>query len=518
MEIFEITIGLLLVAALLSSLADRIAVPYPAMLALAGVGMAFLPGVPELSLDPELVLTLFVAPVLLDASYDASPRDLRENLGSVIRLAVLAVVLTVAAVAVVTRWVMPDISLAAAIALGAIVAPPDASAATAVLRRLRPPHRLMVILEGESLFNDASALLIYRLAVGAVAAGSFSLLGSAPMLLLAAFGSVVFGWAAARVIMPLNRRLFPDMAINVLFQFLSTFFVWIVAEALHLSPIITVVIYGMVLGQNVSRRLGARPRIASYAVWEVAVFVLNAFAFLLIGLQLRAVLGRLDGNFEGTAVLAAAVCATVVGARLLWVMSYNAVLRWKDRRFGTPVVRGRPLLRVTVGSGLVVSWAGMRGIVTLATALALPAGFPHRDTMVFTAVCVVLVTLCLQGLTLGPLLTWLGLSDDGPVEAEVALARRESAGAALKALEMEDDSKDKALLMREYRARQSFEGQEPPSQPTSSSVLQTRAVSASRDRLEELRRNGTIGDNAYHLIEEELDLLELTADPRVRMT
>src|SRR5512143_1351252 len=193
MEVFEIVIALLLAGAGLTALARRIGTPYPALVALAGAALALVPGTPTLVLDPELALTLFVAPVLLDAAFDASPRDLRANWRSVAGLAIGAVILTIIVVAVAVRLLVPAMPWAAAIALGAIVAPPDAAAATAVLRQLRPPHRLLVILEGESLFNDASALLVYRLAVGAALAGSLARLSVIPTLLVVTLGSVVLG-------------------------------------------------------------------------------------------------------------------------------------------------------------------------------------------------------------------------------------------------------------------------------------------------------------------------------------
>lgn len=198
MQIFETVIVLLLIGAGLAALARRIGAPYPALLALAGAGLALVPGVPVVTLDPELALVLFVAPVLLDAAFDASVRDLRHNWRPVAGLALLTVGITVAAVAVTVRTMMPDVPWTAAVVLGAVVAPPDAAAATAVLRQLRPPHRLLVILEGESLFNDASALLIYRLAVGAAAAGAISSEEVVPTLLFATVGSIVLGWASRR--------------------------------------------------------------------------------------------------------------------------------------------------------------------------------------------------------------------------------------------------------------------------------------------------------------------------------
>ena len=287
MEVFEIVLGLLLGGTFLAAAARRFATPYPALLALAGAGLALIPGVPTLVLDPELALALFVAPVLLDSAFDASQRDLRKNWRSVASLALGAVVLTVAAVAVVVRMLVPDMPWAVAIALGAIVAPPDAAAATAVLRQLRPLHRLLVILEGESLFNDASALLIYRLAVGAALAGAISVWTVLPTLLVISVGSVILGLALSRIIIPITRYIH-DIASSIIVQFCLTFAVWILAERLHLSGILTMVVYAMAASRQTSSLVPARIRIPSFVTWEVGVFVLNVLAFILVGFQCSA--------------------------------------------------------------------------------------------------------------------------------------------------------------------------------------------------------------------------------------
>jgi len=517
MMLFELVIGLLFAGALFALWSERLGVPYPALLALVGTLIALVPGAPGVVLDPELALALFVAPTLLDAAYDASPRDLRANIATVVSLAVVLVVLTVVAVAWAARLVVPGMGWAAAVALGAIVAPPDASAATAVLRKLKPPHRMLVILEGESLFNDATALLIYRVAVGAAMAGAFSAWGVAPTLLLTCGGGVLLGWGLARIYIRVASRV-EDIPVNVLLQFVSTFAVWLIADRLRLSAIITVVAFAMTLARHLAGRMNARHRIASYAVWEVAVLVLNVLAFVLIGLQVRAVLSRAQGDEWRTyALCAGAVCATVILVRVAWLLAYTAAVRWKRRRFAT---RLPPPAR---GSGLLASWCGMRGIVTLAAALALPggvAGFPHRDLIVFSAFCVVLSTLVLQGLTLRPLMQWLGLRDDGTVEREVAIARAETARAALRVLEPESAASPSARILRgEYQARLRAEdagaGREAVGQ-ASLAELQRRAVEAEREALTDLRARGVIGDDALHVVEEEIDLLELTADARVR--
>ena len=385
MFVFEIVIALLLVGALLSLWAGRIGVPYPALLALAGAGLALIPGMPEVTLDPELALALFVAPTLLDAAFDSSPRDLRDNIVPVVSLALGAVGFTIVAVAFVAHELVPGLGWAAAITLGAIVAPPDASAATAVLRRLKLPHRVVVVLEGESLFNDASALLVYRVAAAAAITGTFSGWRVVPMLVLTCGGGVVAGIVLARLVLRVIAPL-RDIPISILLSFITTFAVWILAERLGLSAIITVVCYAMTLARHVPARVDARQRIASYAVWEVAVFVLNVLAFVLIGLQLRAIVTRLDpAQWRLYGLCAFAVCAAVILTRIVWWMSHNAIARWRIRRFGAHYPR--PMFRPTVGSGLIISWSGMRGIVTLAAALALPSDFPYRDVIVLCAFC-----------------------------------------------------------------------------------------------------------------------------------
>ena len=518
MELFELVLALLFAGAVFALWSDRLGVPYPALLALVGALIALVPGAPAVALDPELALALFVAPTLLDAAYDASPRDLRKNLPSVAGLAVVLVLLTVAAVAWAARSIVPDLGWAAALTLGAIVAPPDASAATAVLRKLQPPHRLLVILGGESLFNDATALLIYRFAVGAALTGAFSGWSVLPMLLLTCGGGVFVGWGLARLFIWVNARV-SNIPVSVLLQFISTFAVWVIADRLGLSAIITMVTYAMTIAQRVGGRMNARYRIASYAVWDVAVLVLNVLAFVLIGLQLRSILSRVHGEEWRTfALCAGAVCLTVIVVRIVWLMTYGAAVRWKRRRWPLP---GRPI--PTIGGGILASWCGMRGIVTLAAALALPMGptpFPHRDLIVFSAFCVVLTTLVLQGLTLRPLMARLGLHDDGTVEREVAIARAETARAALRALEGQPAAD---LIRSEYQARLQAEESTDAPKPAARgdgtlAALERRAVAAQRDALTVLRARGVIGDDAFHVVEEDLDLLELTAGTRVEPT
>ncbi len=522
MVIFEWVVALLLAAVLLSGLARRAGAPYPAFLALGGAALAFVPGGPRLTLEPEFALALFVAPVLLDAAYDASPRDLKDNWAPVAGLVVAAVGVTTAAAAFVAHSLVPGLPWVAAIALGAVVAPPDAAAATTVLRQVRLPHRILTILEGESLLNDASALLIYRLAVGAVlVGGAFSMRDVAPTFLLGVAGSIVAGPVLAWLYLRLVRHLAEDAPSQIILQFVGTFGVWMLAERVGLSGVLTIVCYAIAIAREAPDRTPARLRVPAYAVWETAVFVLNVLAFVLIGLQIRPILENLHPaqRIEYLTV-AGAVLATVILVRIAWVMTYNMVARLKARILGFHPQR--PMLASTARGGLIISWCGMRGIVTLAAAFALPtdpgggAEFPFRDLIVLTAFSVVLGTLIIQGLTLRPLLRLLDLHDDDPVGREVALARSSAFRAALQALDGDESTEAKGLR-REYAAvlRQAEEGPDgevPASLP--GDALRRRAIAAARAVVSDLRQRGEIGDDAFHRIEEELDWAELSASPR----
>ena len=324
MTTFEWIIGLLLGAVVLAALARRVQVPYPTFLAIAGVMLAFVPWAPSWTLDPDLVLALFVAPVLLDAAYDTSLRDLRKNWLPVSTLVVVAVAVTTAAVALAAHWLVPGMPWAAAIALGAIVAPPDAAAAIAILRQVNLPYRLLKILEGESLLNDATALLIYRIAVGAAAVEHFAWSRFAPSVALALAGSLIAGYFTARLWMRITARV-SDAPTAIILQFAGTFTIWIMAEKLGLSSILTVVAYAVTTARTAPAHTPARLRVPAYAVWDTAVFILNVLAFMLIGMQLRPIWMRLDDvDRLQYAEIAACILATVILARILWLGIYGS--------------------------------------------------------------------------------------------------------------------------------------------------------------------------------------------------
>jgi CPA1 family monovalent cation:H+ antiporter len=512
---FESLLAVLLVAVLLAAVARRMGAPYPAFLAIGGGVLALVPGAPKFSINPEAALALFVAPVLLDAAYDTSPRDVKDYWAPITSLAVVSVLVTTAAVALVARAIVPDMPWAAAVALGAIVSPPDAAAAMAVLKQLRPPHRIEVILGGESLLNDASALLIYRLALGAVAMRSFSVASLAPTMLLVLAGSVAAGIALARVFLWATQKV-RDVPTAIILQFISTYGVWIAADRIGLSSILTMVCYAVAVARVAPARTPARLRLPSYAVWETAVFLLNVLAFVFIGLQVRPILAALPPPMRPRYLrVAGIVLVTVVLARIAWVMLHSAVVLWKNRRFGyrPPRPGAAP---PTWGGGLVVSWAGMRGIVTLAAALALPLGadggaFPYRDLIVVTAFAVVVGTLVLQGLTLKPLIRALDLRDDDPVGRETAAACARALEAALQSLAGDRSTaadavrKEFAAHLAQGAGREAAAGQDGPTHDE----LHRRAVDAARCAVLEMRDRSEIGDDAFHRVEEELDRVEI---------
>src|SRR5215212_198938 len=509
MKGLEQLLALFVAAVILAAAARRAGAPYPVFLALGGALLAFLPGAPSFTVPPELALALFVAPVLLDAAYDTSLRDLRENWLPVTALVVFAVGFTTAAVAVVVHTLVPAISWAGAIALGAIVAPPDAVAATAVLRPLRPPHRLLTILEGESLLNDATALLIYRVAVGAVAANGFSIATVAPTFLFAVVGSLIAGPALGWLTLRMLARV-QHVPTAIILQFVTTFGVWLLAESVGLSGVLTTVCHAIMVAQTAPAITPARIRVPTYAVWESVVFALNILAFIFIGLQIRPILESLPAADQAQYfAVSGAVLLTVIVVRLAWHMPFNAVLRWRHRRVGFHPPR--PMLRPTIGSGLLISWAGMRGIVSLAAALALPPEFPYRGLILLTAFSVVLGTLVIQGLTLKPLLRALGLHDDDPVGREVRTARERALDAALASF-VHDRSPIAEVVRQEFTVHLGHEesdGSATDGARSAHTELHRAALNAARAAIFAMRTNDEIGDDAFHRVEEELDWLEM---------
>ncbi len=429
MHIVQILLALTAACLGFALIARHARLPYAVVLVLGGMVLAFIPGVPHVELDPELALAFFLPPLLQASAFRTDWPAFKGNLRPILLLAVGAVIFTALVIGVAAKLMIPGLPWAAAIALGAIVAPTDAVAAAAVLRRLSLPRRLVIVLEGESLVNDASALVLYRLALAAVAAGAASWWAVGGSFILLSAGGIVFGYAMGKLTVFVIRRL-DDRLLEIVATFIAGFLAFLGAEALSFSGVISVVATGLVLGRA-QHRFSARTRRDSIVVWAFIEFILTSLVFILIGLQLNVILSRLDshGPLE-LAVLAVALSLVLIVSRFLWVFPVTAI----ERLF--PRIRARQGRHPWVEASI-VSWAGMRGVVALAAALALPTGFPDRDLLVFLAFCAILATLVVQGTTLEWLIRRLGAEERRRpgMGVEEAAARTLVAHAALREME-----------------------------------------------------------------------------------
>jgi monovalent cation/hydrogen antiporter len=388
--------------------------PPAAAFILGGAALALIPGVPDIELDPDLALILFLPPLLLSSAFFTVWRDFRANLRVILQLAVGAVAFTTLAVGLVAHWVGPSLPWAACFALGAIVSPPDAVAAKAVLQGLPLPRRIIVLLEGESLVNDASGLVLYRFAVAAALTGTFDAKLASLAFIVLSVGGIAVGAAFGWLVTMLLRRL-RDPTLTILASFLAAWAAYIGGEAMHVSGVLSTVACGLVMGWRQHKVLTATTRVEASAVWKVAVFILESLIFILIGLSLRAVVERLGGSWQAIGLLtpsALAIVATVILTRFMWMFPATYV-----PRFLVPALRRRDPYPPT-SVPIIMSWAGMRGVVRLAAALALPEGFPGRDFIVATTFAVILVTVLLQGGTLAPLIRALDLDGFTQLEAD----------------------------------------------------------------------------------------------------
>lgn len=502
MSFFESLLLLLAVAILLLQVTRRLEIPYPTMLAAAGVGLALIPGAPQIALEPETALALFIAPALVDAAFDFPVAAARVLWRGLFALAVLAVVVSAAGVALV-GVMLAGLPLYAAIALGAIVAPPDAAAATAILSSVGMPGRVVTMLKGESLLNDASALLLFAAAVSLHGHDGMNM-AFALRLAVAVPGGVLLGILLALIV---RRFVVPRVAGTLggtLFEFVGAFGVWIIAERLQLSAVLCLVAFAMTLARDAGLTTRARTRIHSFAVWDTAVFLLNVVAFLLMGLQARAIVSGMSPDLlREAAVFAGVVIAVLIVVRVGWILGYG----WVSRRGTVPTGEESP---PTARESLLIGWCGMRGLVTLATAFALPGDFPQRDLIVLTAFAVVLATLVAQGLTLAPLVRLLGLDGDDGVGAEVVAGRADLAEAAIETLGDRDDA-------GAMHWRHSFEATRAAWAPPGDFAalhgkreLGRAALRRQRERLEELRAERRVGAEAFLILQEELDFFEVT--------
>ena len=517
---FELILLLLAAIVALELLARRLRMPPAAALILGGIVLALIPHVPDIELDPDLALVLFLPPLLMASAFFTSWRDFRADLRIILQLAVGAVAFTTAAVGVVAHWAVPSLPWAACFALGAIVSPPDAVAAKAVLAQVSLPRRIVVLLEGESLVNDATGLVLFRFAVAAALTGMFSAGEAALSFGVLAVGGVAVGIAfgVATTILIVRLR---EPRLEIIGSLLAAWASYIGGEAIHVSGVLSTVACGLVVGWRQHATLSAATRIQARAVWGVVEFVLESLVFILIGLSLRGVLTRLGGGSEPVLALlpaAGAIVGATVLSRFVWMFPATYL-----PRLLLPSLRRRdPYPPPAVP--FVMGWAGMRGVVSLAAALSLPDQFPGRDFILATTFLVILVTVLVQGATLAPLVRAFRLGDFRQQQGSTlpeAEARARVVRAELAAIErhsMGDDGTHRHPRLVEqygYRARAAARFSE-----TAGTLVGEKrahfeavlaAVAAGREEVLRLHRAGEIHDSVLHALEGELDLEEIEA-------
>ena len=421
----EFLIILLVAVALLAWVARQLTIPYPIVLVVGGLALGAFPGLPDLELEPEIVFLVFVPPLVHAAGYQSSPRLLARDWRPIGLAALVLVLMTIVAVALVAHAIVPDLSWAAAFVLATVVAPTDLVAATAIFRRLGAPERVVNLIEGENLVNDGTALTFWRLAVLAATAGSLTVGDAVSELLLVAAGGTAVGLAGGYVIAALRRRL-DDPLIEITVTILTPYLLFVGAEELQLSGILAAVVSGIYLGIRDPHITDSTTRLQAFGFWGVLTFILESMLFVLVGLQFPDVLDELDQP-AGELTLAGIVLALVVmGVRLL---HHFTVLAADERLGGREPIGPR--------ERLVVGWAGMRGAISLAVALSIPlttdAGdaFPNRESIIFLTICVIGVTLLVQGLTLAPLIRWMNFPEEAPDARRAAMVRFRTIEAAL---------------------------------------------------------------------------------------
>lgn len=501
MTFFETLVALMAVAILLLQVTRRLHLPYPGILAAAGVAVAMLPGAPSIPIDPPTALALFIAPVLIDSAYDFPLTAARRMLLPLFFYAVVAVLVTTGVVVSISALTV-GLPIAAAITLGAIVAPPDAAAATAVLSNLPIDRRVDALLKGESLFNDATALLLFSAALTVHARGGLDA-ATVLQLVSAAPGGILFGIAFGFLLSRL-RPVTENTLGGTLLQFVYAFATWLIAERLHLSAVLATVASAMTIATLASVEDSPRMRVHSFAVWTTVVFLLNVVAFLLMGLQARRIIEAMSGADLARALsFAAMVVVGVITTRLIIAYLFHRIVRYRHRR-------GHDLAAFAPGETLLVGWAGMRGLVTLATSFALPPDFPERDLIVLTAFTVVLATLVIQGATLAPMIRLLKLGRQVEVRKEMEAAQCSLAEAALNRLEKEEGAEAEALRLAYQEVGEGADeaGRPPLDRRRGLSIA---AVLAQRQRLEELRDTDKVGPNQYLELQEDLDWKQLAA-------
>ena len=505
----------LIVIAVLFEIARRAGLPYPALFVLGGLGLGFVPGLPHITLEPDLVLLVFLPPLLFGAAFETPLRDLRANLWPIGRLSIGLVIFTTAIVAAVAQAMIPGLGWPAAFALGAIVAPTDAVAATTVFRRLGVPRIVLTLIEGEALFNDATALIAYRAAVFATVGGSFVLAMAVGGFALAAVGGIAIGYVVGRTAAEIVKRI-DDPPVEVVASLLIPFAAYLPADRIGLSGVLAVVTAGLVIGRRLGTMLSPSSRILWLTTWKMVGFILNGLVFILIGQALPDILREL-GDRPVIEVLGPAILVSlvVILTRFAWVF----LASWLPGSPRRVVARRDPRLarRLT----FLVSWSGLRGAVSLAAALALPATFPERSLILLLTFVVILVTLVGQGLTLPLVVRWAGWDGVEPDGDEGTTARAAMYQVGLDTVRASRarwpghqplfDRLESGLSDRDSHlaTEDADETAERRQEHLEHQEIQLAVINAQRAVVIELRDAGEINDATLRTLERELDLEEL---------
>ncbi|BCB78713.1 Na+/H+ antiporter [Phytohabitans flavus] len=495
-----------------TAFARKLGLLAPIVLVIAGLGLSFLPFAPEVHLEPEMVLIGILPPLLYVAAIEMSVPAFRFNLRPILLLAIGLVIFTAFAVGTVLHLLLPAVPYALCVALGAVVAPPDAVAATAVARRIGLPRRLVTILEGESLVNDATALVLLRVSVSAATGAAVGFMDVTVDVALAAGGGILIGGAAALVIAYLHRRI-KEPLVDTALSLLTPFVIVLPAEAVHASGVVAVVVAGLYIGHRMPTLMSAASRLQTDGFWRIARFLLEGMVFLLVGLQLREIVRDLDTPWTEVVWVTAAVVLTLLVARFAWVFPATYAARL------VPKMRQRDP-SPTLSMPTVISWAGMRGVVTLAAALALPetseVAYP-RELFVWLAFAVIVVTLVLQGATLPWVARRLRVPPDDPTQDTLVEAATQNAAsrAARDRLEALADGAPAATVERlrevaEHRVNKAWErlggATETPSQAYGR--LRREMIDAEREVFRNARDEGRIPEEVLRRAQRDLDLEE----------
>ena len=533
MHNFEIVVIIFAILIVLMALANKLKIPSPILLVVMGLTLGFVPALPSFALNPEVVFLLFLPPILYDAASHTSWHDFRAEIRPISTLAILLVFFTSVSVAVASHYFIPGFTWPMAFVLGAIVSPPDAVAASGIIKGLGLNKRVITILQGESLVNDASALIAYRFAIAAMTTGSFMLWRAGLEFFILVIGGILIGAMIAYVFIQIHKRILDSSIISTSFTILTPFISYLIAEHLNTSGVLSVVSTGLIISWRAPEIFTYHTRIRNRAVWDTAIFLLNGFIFILIGLQLPAILSDLGGYTMIELIVYGLIVSTVtILVRILWVFGVAYSALGKNSKPNDKDPYGDNWKNV-----LIVAWTGTRGVVSLATALALPLTladgqvFPQRSLVLFLSFVVILMTLVVQGLSLPILIKVLGVLPHPEQQNEERELRLVVANSVLnfidKDLQLTITDHIRNEIRRPYVDTIATLGKElidhqdqlvkDKTATAAPSLLASRAVHQfQRQLLLEFHKDGTFAQSAIRRLEQELDHADLLVNRMIK--